>query len=127
MTKILLIAAGGAAGALGRYGLAGWAQRLHGGTFPVGTLAVNVLGCLLIGWLVTALSGPLLLREELRAALLVGFLGGFTTFSTFGYETMSMASSGQRGAALLNIGAEVGLGLLAVWIGMRLAALWPGV
>ncbi len=90
MKTLLWIGCGGAAGALFRYTLAGWCQRLSGGVFPVGTLAVNVLGCLLIGFVGAFLAGPLLVREEHRLGLLVGLLGGFTTFSTFGWETFAL-------------------------------------
>jgi CrcB protein len=95
MNKWLLIAAGGALGSLLRYALQGWAQRLAGGNFPAGTLAVNLIGCLLIGVLSGAFSGPLLIREEYGIGLTVGVLGGFTTFSTFGLETFILANAGQ--------------------------------
>jgi CrcB protein len=80
-----LIALGGGAGAVLRYAAAGWGQKLSDGVFPLGTLIVNVSGCLLIGFLAAAFSGPQLVREEWRMAVLVGFLGSYTTFSTFGY------------------------------------------
>lgn len=124
LTKLLFIALGGAVGALLRYSLAGLAQRLADATplegFPVGTLAVNVLGCLLIGGLGAYFAGPHLVREEHRAFLLVGLLGAFTTFSTFGWETFELANDRQFGLAGLNILASNGLGLVGIWIGYRL-------
>ncbi len=127
MAKLLLIAAGGAAGAVLRYLGAGWGQSLTTGPFPLGTLLVNILGCLLIGFLGAAFAGPILVREEYRLALLVGFLGGFTTFSTFGWETFLLLNDGQKWRALLNLLASNVLGVAAVWIGYRMAQRWYGV
>jgi CrcB protein len=119
--KWLLIACGGGAGAILRYAMAGWGQRLTSGVFPVGTLMVNTLGCLAIGFLASLFAGPLLIREEYRIAILVGFLGGFTTFSTYGYETFALLGDGEWWSATVNILLSNVLGLLALWIGVRLA------
>ena len=119
--KWLLIACGGGAGAILRYAMAGWGQRLTSGVFPVGTLMVNTLGCLAIGFLDSLFAGPLLIREEYRIAILVGFLGGFTTFSTYGYETFALLGDGEWWSAAVNILLSNVLGLLALWIGVRLA------
>jgi CrcB protein len=119
--KWLLIACGGGAGAILRYAMAGWGQRLTSGVFPVGTLMVNTLGCLAIGFLASLFAGPLLIREEYRIAILVGFLGGFTTFSTYGYETFALLGDGEWWSAAVNILLSNVLGLLALWIGVRLA------
>jgi fluoride exporter len=127
MTRILLIAAGGGLGSVLRYLVAGWGQRLSNGSFPLGTLLVNVIGCLAIGFLNTAFSGPILIRQEYRIALTIGVLGGFTTFSAFGWETFSLAGDGQTVRALANVLLSIGLGLVAVWIGCRLAEKWFGV
>jgi len=127
MAKILLIFIGSGAGGVLRYALAGWTQRLANGSFPVGTLIVNITGCLLIGFLTATLSGRVLLREEYRVALLMGLLGGYTTFSTFGLETFTLLNDGQSWRALLNVTASVILGLAAVWTGYRLAENWLGV
>ncbi len=116
-----MIALGGATGAVSRYLLAGWAQKLTTLKFPIGTLAVNIIGCLLIGFLASALAGPLLVRQEYRVALLVGLLGGFTTFSSFGWETLQLLGDGQLTLAAVNIFASNSLGLLAVWAGARAA------
>jgi CrcB protein len=127
MTKLLFIALGGAAGSVARYLVAVQGQRLSQSMFPVGTLTVNVLGCLLIGLLGTLFAGPVIVREEYRFALLVGFLGGFTTFSTFGLETFSLVSDREWWLASLNVLGSNVLGLGAVWVGNRLALLWQGV
>lgn len=127
MTKLLLIAAGGAAGAVLRYLVAGWGQSLTAGSFPLGTLLVNVAGCFLIGLLGAMFAGPIVVREEYRLAVLIGLLGGFTTYSTFGWETFSLLNDGQRWAAIVNVVLSTGLGLAAVWIGYRLAERWQGV
>ena len=126
MTKLLFIALGGAAGAVARYLVAVQAQRLTPSVFPLGTLSVNVLGCLLIGLLGTLFAGPVIVREEYRFLLLVGFLGGFTTFSTFGYETLALAADREWWLAAGNVLASNVLGLAAVWAGNRLAMLWQG-
>ena len=107
--------------------LAGWGQRWANGSFPLGTLLVNVLGCLLVGFLTSALAGRLLLREEYRIALLVGLLGGFTTFSTFGWETFALLNDGQVARAVANVTLSVSAGVAAVWFGYRLAEQWLGV
>lgn len=127
MSKLLFIFIGSGVGGLLRYALSGWAQRLTNGSFPIGTLFINVTGCLLIGFLTAALSGRMLMREEYRVALLIGLLGGYTTFSTFGMETFSLLNDGQTWRALLNVTASVVLGIAAVWSGYRLAESWLGV
>ena len=125
--KWILIAAGGALGSMMRYALQGWVQRATNETFPTGTLAVNVLGCLAIGLLAALFAGPFLIREEYRIGLTVGVLGGFTTFSAFGLETFLLAGDGQWRNALLNIVLSCALGFLAVWVGYRLGERWFGV
>jgi len=126
MQLLLFIACGGGVGAVMRYLVAGWGHQLVAGTFPVGTLIVNTTGCLLIGFLGATLSGPVLVREEYRMGLMVGLLGGFTTFSTFGYETLALLEDGDLAMASLNILLSNLLGLAAVWGGYRLAELWHG-
>ena len=128
MLKLVLIAAGGGVGSVLRYLVAGWVQMLAGGAFPLGTLAVNVTGCLVIGFLHAVFTtGPVLVREEYKLALTVGLLGGFTTFSTFGLETVNLAGDRQMFAALLNAVASLTFGCLAAWAGFRIAYNWFGV
>ena len=128
MYKLLLIAGGGAVGALLRYGVSGFGQGLTNRAFPLGTLIVNALGCLLIGILGAALiTGPFLVRDEYRAGLFIGILGAFTTFSTFSWETFQLAGEGQYRAAALNVVLNNAVGLLAVGFGYRLTQKLLGV
>jgi CrcB protein len=120
MGWLLLFTAGGL-GAMLRYALSGWVQDRAGDAFPWGTLAVNVVGCFAIGVLATALEERSVLAPELRIALLVGLLGGFTTFSTFGLETWRLLIGGELGPALANALLSVLLCLLAVALGGILA------
>lgn len=118
MNGLFWLALGGAFGTLCRYGLSGWVQRGSGGTFPWGTLAVNVLGCLVMGLLYRTFEARLF-PPEYRTAILIGVLGGFTTFSSFGIETFRMLNDGQFGAAVLYVGASNAGCLAAVWLGYR--------
>ena len=119
--QLLLIAAAGAVGAVLRYGVGKAAQPLGGDTFPAGTLIVNLTGCFLLGLLATYFLERTSLSSEVRTMVTVGFLGAYTTFSTFEYETLELFNDGQWHYALLNIGVSVGAGLLAVWVGQTLA------
>jgi CrcB protein len=121
MQKLLFVALGGALGAILRYLIAGGLQRWSGSSFPVGTLTVNLIGCLAIGFLGALFMGPWLVREEYRLVLLVGLLGSLTTFSTFGWETLMLAGDRQFSLALANLAISNGAGLFAVWIGLRVA------
>lgn len=125
MTNFLLVGVGGGVGAMARYWLSTVLQSLFPTAWPVGTLGVNVLGCFIIGGLAYLAEARGLLTPETRALTMTGFLGGFTTFSTFGNETLALMRGGENPAALLNVGAHLGLGLGAVWAGRALAAwLW---
>lgn len=132
MRLLIAVALGGAVGSVARWGVAGWAERrvdaLSGwiATFPVGTLAVNALGCLAIGFLGTAFEERLAVDPALRAGVLVGLLGGFTTFSTFGWETLALLREGSAGLALLNATGSVAVGLGGAWGGFALARLVGG-
>ncbi len=119
--NIVCIAAGGAFGSVARYALTGAMHRLTGWNFPIGTLTVNVIGCYLIGLLATMFHGPTLVREEYRLALLVGVLGGFTTFSAFGWGTFLLWNEGQFASAMVNVVLSNALGLAAVWAGFATA------
>ncbi len=120
LMKLILIAGGGGLGALARYGLAGVVQKAAGGAFPWGTLVVNVVGCLAIGVLGAVFAGPHLVREEYRIFALVGLLGAFTTFSTFGWETFQLLDDGEYARAAANIVLSNGVGIAAVFFGYRL-------
>ena len=117
MQSLLAVGAGGFIGACLRFGLARWAERLWGGQFPVGTLTVNTLGCLALGILMALVESSDAFSDQMRLFLAVGVLGAFTTFSTFGYETLRLMRDGQAGLALANTAANVLLGLGAVWVG----------
>ncbi len=121
VTQVLLVGVGGALGAVARYGVAGLVQRRFPGDFPAGTLAVNALGCLLIGGLMALAEGKHLARPDVLLFLTTGILGGFTTFSAFGHETFQLLRQGAAGLAMGNVAANVGLGALAVWLGRVLA------
>jgi CrcB protein len=127
MAKFFLIFLGAGLGGVLRYVVGGGVQALTGESFPSGTLVVNLLGCLAIGFLGAAFAGPVLIREDYRTAILVGVLGGFTTFSTFGRETFSLAADREMLFAALNLLLSNGLGLAAVWLGTRVAQRIYGV
>ncbi len=118
---LLFIALGGAAGALARYGLAGWVQDRAGFGFPAGTMVVNVLGCLLIGFAMRYLEA-VRLAPDVRALVTVGMLGAFTTFSTFSYETVALLEDGAWTRAAGYAAGSVVLGLAAVYAGVFLSA-----
>ena len=109
-------------GTLARYGLQGLVQRITGTTFPYGTLAVNVLGSFVVGFMAMWMLERTAASPIWRSAVLIGFCGGFTTFSALAYETLELARAGDPAAAALNMAAHVGLGLAAVWAGYALAA-----
>jgi fluoride exporter len=123
MLDILAIAVGAAVGANLRYGLTLWAARRWGTTFPYGTMLINILGCLLIGFILVLATGRLSISAGWQRLLVTGLLGGFTTFSTFGYETYALLIGGSWQAALLNIAGSVAGGLIAVFAGAGLARL----
>lgn len=116
----LWIGMAGFLGAVSRYHVEGWVSRHTRSDFPIGTLAVNVSGCLLLGFLITLFAERLVPSPHLRAALTIGFLGAYTTFSTFAYETLRLGEDGAPARALLYVVASVGLGVLAAWTGSAL-------
>jgi fluoride exporter len=127
MIKWMLIGFGGAIGSMLRHAAQTAVQRVTGAAFPLGTLAVNLTGCLIIGLLAAAaVAAPAGLREEHRLGLMVGLVGGFTTFSAFGLETLNLADAGQFRLALANVVLSCALGLLAVWLGVRLGQRYFG-
>ena len=118
MLKILIVGLGGFIGAVGRYELSGLVQRRFGDSFPLGTLAVNVLGCLLAGIVIALLEQREWFSPNTRLFIMIGILGSLTTFSTFGYETINLLKQGHWNLGLLNVAGSVVLGLLAVALGM---------
>jgi len=119
---ILAIAAGGALGAVLRYLLSGWIQEWGGTRFPWGTLAVNVTGSFALGLLMAGLLEHAA-DSSLRSFWTIGVLGAFTTFSTFSYETLVLISIGDWTAGFANVAANLGLGLAAALVGLRIGAL----
>lgn len=122
MIRLLIVGTGGFLGSISRYMVSGLVHRLlTQAAFPYGTLTVNVLGCLAIGLLSGLAESRQLFSPELRLLIFIGFLGGFTTFSTFGYEIVSFVRDGQIMGALMNLMLHLILGLGAVWTGFALS------
>jgi fluoride exporter len=117
MQKTIFIALAGLAGTLLRYWLSGFVARQYGETFPWGTMAVNVIGCFLAGAVFYLTEERFLVSPAVRSVILIGFLGGFTTFSSYGLQTFTLLRDGELGLATLNIAASNVLGLLMVWTG----------
>lgn len=123
MKGVLLVALGGAVGSIARYKLSGWVlHQTLDWRFPAGTFAVNVIGCLLAGLLAGLAEKHDLLSPEARLLLFTGVLGGFTTFSAFGLETMHLLRRGEMLVAGCNIVLSVVAGLLALWLGLSATA-----
>ena len=123
MKQFLLVCCGGFLGTGARYALDGVISHRFGETFPFGTLTVNLLGCFLIG-VVFVLTGPdsrVLVSEDVRQFLTIGILGGFTTFSSFTVQTLTLLREGDIQAAIANVGLSVVVGLLAAWAGETVA------
>lgn len=118
MLQILAIAGGGAVGAVARFLVSTGVYRLLGRDFPWGTLAVNAIGSFVMGLLFVLLLERSLMAPEYRAAILVGFLGSFTTFSTFSLETLTLVEQGEASRAMLNVAISVMLCLVACWAGI---------
>lgn len=119
--KLFYLGLFGGFGCVARYLLSGWVYSLAGRALPYGTLAVNVLGSLLLGLIMEGALRSTLLSAELRLAMTVGFLGGFTTFSTFSYETVRLLEEGSLAAAGANVLLNVVVCIVAVMIGIYLA------
>jgi CrcB protein len=126
MVQLLVVGLGGFIGAVFRYWLSGVAERWVGDTLPLGTLLVNVLGCLALGAVMCLVEYRQWFGPNARVFLTIGILGGLTTFSAFGYETFALARDGQLWAALANVAANVVLGTAAVTLGW-LAAKSTGI
>ena len=121
---ISLVALGGAVGSVSRYLLGTWIQSASRSIdFPYGTLTVNLIGCFVIGFLSQLAETRGVFTPETRALVFIGVLGGFTTFSSFGNDTLNLLRDGATVNALVNVGANVILGLALVWLG-RTVAFW---
>lgn len=119
--KLFLIALFGAIGTLARYGLQGVVQIRMGSMFPFGTLLINLTGCFLLGLIGQLTLNRMLISSDLRIAIAVGFFGGYTTFSSFGWETAKMLEDGEWLRAATYVGASVFAGLLLSVAGIHLA------
>src|SRR3954471_13672208 len=117
MYRILLIGFAGFAGTLARYWLAGWADSRGASIFPIGTVMVNLVGCLAIGFLFHATQEKYVIDPTIRAAILVGVLGGFTTFSSFAVQTFNLMRDGEFLLAGVNLVISNVVGLCLVWAG----------
>lgn len=124
MQRLFWIALAGAAGTSARYGVALWTAHRFGSTFPYGTLIVNLAGCFLIAVVmsVAVLAWP----STLRLAVVVGFLGGLTTYSSFNHETMRLLQDGRMGAAAANAFMTLAGGFIAGWLGLACGRLFVG-
>ena len=124
LLRLSLIGAGGFTGAVLRFLVSSWVQERSGSiVFPFGTLAVNMIGCLLIGFLSALVEIRAMFSPETRSFILIGLLGAFTTFSTFGNETLHLIRESRIELALLNAGGQVLVGVFLVWLGRVFAGL----
>jgi len=126
LREVLFIALAGALGTLSRYGLMGAAQKIAGTSFPHSTLLVNIAGSVLIGYIMYIGLNSDVIPRSLRVVATVGFLGAFTTFSTFSYETVRYLEDGVWLSAAVNVISNVGLGILAVLLGVFLGRVTLG-
>ena len=121
MDRYLVVLAGAGLGGLLRYAAGTWIMAKYGGRFPLGTFVINVTGSFLIGFLMTMLTERFHLDPIWRLLLVVGFLGGYTTFSSFEWETFTAVREGALWNGMLNVVSSVMLGYVAVWLGVFLA------
>lgn len=121
MSKIALIGFAGLIGTVARYWLSGWVAQRFGETFPSGTLVVNLSGCFLVGFLFQLTEERFLVQPALRTALLIGLLGGYTTFSSFAMQTLTLLRGGEWMLATVNVLISNVLGLILVWAGYSLS------
>lgn len=122
MDRYLVVLAGAGFGGLARYTLGAWIMVKYGGRFPMGTFLINISGSFLIGLIMTLLTERLSPHPNWRLFLVVGVLGGYTTFSSFEYETLQAVRDGARWMSLLYVAGSVFLGYAAVWLGAALMA-----
>ena len=122
MDRYLVLLAGAELGGLTRYALGTWIMARSGGRFPLGTFLINISGSFFIGLLMTLLTERLQPHPNWRLFLVVGVLGGYTTFSSFEYETLQAVRDGEHWMSLLYVAGSVLLGYVAVWLGAALTA-----
>jgi CrcB protein len=127
LTKYLAVAAGGALGAVARYFLGGTILSRVASPFPTATFVINVTGSFILGFFLTLVTERAQFSPHVRLAVAVGFVGAYTTFSTFEYETLRLTEEGRMMLALLNVILSVVVGFAAVWGGMALVHRWRGV
>lgn len=120
MSKTILVGVAGLTGTILRYWLSGFVARRYGETFPWGTMAVNLAGCLIAGALFHLTEERFLVHPTLRTVLLIGLLGGFTTFSSYGLQTFTLLRDGEFALATFNVVVSNVLAILMVWIGYAL-------
>ena len=121
LQRLILIGLAGLAGTLCRSGLSGFVARRFGETFPTGTLLVNIIGCFVAGFLLYTLNERFLISEIVRTTVMIGFLGGFTTFSSFGVQTFTLLREGETFFAVMNVLLSNVIGIVSVWVGYSLA------
>jgi fluoride exporter len=121
LDRYLMVMLGGATGSLTRYVVGTAIMNRVGGRFPLGTVFINITGSFLIGFIMTMLTERLSPHQNWRLLLVVGFLGGYTTFSSFEWETLGLVRDGGRWLGLLNAAGSVLLGYIAVWLGVVIA------
>jgi CrcB protein len=121
MLRLIFIGLAGFAGTLMRYWLSEWVAKRFGETFPSGTLVVNLIGCFVVGLLFYLMFERYLVSPTVRTVILIGLLGGFTTFSSYGLQTFTLLREGELGLALFNVGLSNIGGLLMVWAGYSIA------
>ena len=122
MDRYLVVLAGAGVGGLARYIFGSWIMARYGGRFPLGTFVINISGAFLIGFLMTLLTERFSPHPNWRLFLVVGVLGGYTTFSSLEYETLQAVRDGARWIGLLYVAGSVIVGYLAVWLGATLSA-----
>jgi CrcB protein len=118
LVTLILVGAGGFFGAVARYLVDGWVSRLTGAGLPWGTLVINVSGSFALGFLFALTIDRGVLPAEIRAPLMIGFIGAYTTFSTWMLESWRLVETGDLAAAVTNLAGSVGLGLVAVVLGL---------
>jgi CrcB protein len=120
MQRLILIGMGGFVGTVARYWLSGVVARRYGETFPLGTLVINLIGCFITGSVFYLTEERFLIGPTVRSVMLIGLLGGFTTFSSYGLQTFTLLREGEFGLAGLNLTLSNLLGLFFVWAGYTL-------